>query len=195
MTEKNKNYRVSFSYFFNTFLVVTFPLHIWGILMIFQDIEFMTERTNWWDATGYASYSLLFILLESILLSAVVWGSSLLLPKSWREKRTLSVAGTTFTILAAASITDLAFHAFSEARISRQYLHGLSTYPALTYVLISATVIISIAALLFLILKTESGEKIIAEIFDRIMLLGYLYIFLDIVGIVIVIIRNVSDKL
>jgi len=195
MTEKKHKNRVSFAYFFKTFLIVSFPLHVWALLMIFRDLEFITERTDQWDAIGYAGYSLLFILLESIILSAIIWGLSLLLPKAWGEKRTLSVAGSIFTILASISIVDMAFHAFNEVRISKQYLHGLATYPTLTYALIAAAVIIGIIIALVLILKTKSGEKVIYEIFDRIMLLGYLYLFLDIVGIVIVIIRNVSETL
>ncbi len=195
MTETNKNPRLTFAYFFKTFLVVSFPLHVWALLMIFRDLEFLTERTNRWDAIGYGGYTLLFILLESILLSAIVWGLSLLLPKAWGEKRTLSVAGSVFTILAVTSIVDMAFHAFNEVRISKQYLHGLATYPTLTYALIAAAVIIGIIMMLLLILKTKSGEKVVYEILDRIMLLGYLYLLLDAVGIVIVIIRNVSNSL
>ena len=195
MTKTKKNLRLTFAYYFKTFMVVAFPLHVWALLMIFRDLEFLTERTNRWDAIGYGGYTLLFILLESIILSVIVWGLSLLLPKSWGEKRTLSVAGSAFTILAGASIVDMAFHAFNEPRISRQYLYGLETYPTLTYVLIAAAVMIAITAMVIVILKTKWGEKVIYEIFDRIMLLGYLYLLLDAAGIVIVVIRNVSNSL
>ncbi|MBN2045031.1 MAG: hypothetical protein JW757_08435 [Anaerolineales bacterium] len=194
MTEKIKNSRLSFGYWFKLFLIVAFPLHVWGLLMIFRDIEFITERTNLWDAFGYSGYSLLFILVESILLSVIVWALSLLLPKGWGESRMLAVTGSLFSILAGASIVDMAFHAFSEVRISKQYLYGLKNFTATTYALISAAVIAAMVISLLLILKTNKGEKVFTEIFERVSMLGYLYLFLDAAGIAIVILRNLSEK-
>ncbi len=98
-------------------------------------------------------------------------------------------------MVAGASIVDMAFHAFNQARISRQYLHGLENFTSLTYALIAAAVLVGIAVSVFLILKTKWGEKTFSEVFDRIILLGYFYLFLDLAGIVIVILRNVSEKL
>ena len=195
-TAKRKAHpRVSFSYFFKTFLVVGFPLHVWALLMVFRDLEFVAERTEMWDAVGYAGYTLLFTLAESLIFAVIVWGLSLLLPRKWSNQRALSVSGSAFLVVAGASIVDMAFHAFNEARISRQYLYGLENFTALTYALIAAAVVIGIALSVFLILKTKWGEKAFAEIFDRIILLGYFYLFLDLAGIVIVILRNVSENI
>ena len=187
--------RISFSYFFKTFLVIGFPLHVWALLMVFRDIEFVSERTELWDAIGYAGYSLMFTLVESLILALIVWGFSLLLPRKWSNQRALSVSGGAFLVVAGASIVDMAFHAFNQARISRQYIYGLENFTTLTYVLIAAAVVIGIAVSVFLILKTKWGEKLFAEVFDRIILLGYFYLFLDLAGFVIVILRNVSEKI
>lgn len=193
--EKNPHPRISASYFFKTFLVVGFPLHVWALLMVFRDIEFVSERTDMWDAIGYAGYSMMFTLVESLILAVIVWGLSLLLPRKWSNQRALSVTGSAFLVVAGASIVDMAFHAFNQARISRQYLHGLENFTSLTYALIAAAVLVGIAVSVFLILKTKWGEKTFSEVFDRIILLGYFYLFLDLAGIVIVILRNVSEKL
>ena len=194
MAEKTQYPRVSFGYFFKTFLIVTFPLHVWAILMIFRDFEFVSERTEIWDAIGYGSYSLLFTLIESLMLAVIVWLFSLLLPRKWDIQRSLDVTGSIFIILAGASIVDMAFHAFDQARISKQYLYGLANYPTQTYLLIAGTVLITSAAVFFIILKAQRGEAIISEVFERIMLLSYFYLFLDFIGIVIVIIRNLSEN-
>jgi len=195
MSKTALNPRISFSYFFKTFLIVGFPLHVWALLMVFRDIEFVSERTEMWDAVGYAGYSLLFTLVESLVLAVIVWGLSLLLPRGWSNQRALSVSGSLFIVLAGASIVDMAFHAFNEARISRQYLYGLENFTTLTYALIAGAVLIGMVIALLVILKTKSGEKLFAEVFDRIILLGYFYLFLDLAGTVIVILRNVSEAL
>ena len=195
MTDTNQLSRVSMKYFLKTLLIVTFPLHVWALLMIFRDLEFVSERTEIWDAVGYAGYSLMFTLIESLILALVVWLLSLLLPKKWDTQRSLNIAGSIFLILAGASIVDMAFHAFADVRISRQYLHGLETYPTLTYFLIAGTVILSIFGVVWLILKSARTEQIFTEIYDRIMLLSYFYLFLDVAGIAIVILRNLSETL
>jgi hypothetical protein len=195
MQEKSPHSRISFSYFFKTLLIVGFPLHVWALLMVFRDIEFVAERTEMWDAIGYAGYTMMFTLVESLILSVIVWALSLLLPRKWSHQRALSVSGSAFLVVAGASIVDMAFHAFNEARISRQYLHGLENFTSLTYALIAAAVLIGIAVSVFLILKTKWGERAFAEVFDRIILLGYFYLFLDLAGIIIVILRNVSEKI
>lgn len=195
MQEKTSHPRISFSNFFKTFLIVGFPLHVWALLMVFRDIEFVAERTEMWDAIGYAGYTMMFTLAESLILAVIVWALSLLLPRNWSNQRALSISGSAFLVLAGASIVDMAFHAFNEARISRQYLYGLENFTALTYALIAAAVVVGTALSAFLILKTKWGEKAFAEIFDRIILLGYFYLFLDLAGIIIVILRNVSEAI
>jgi len=195
MTETKRNSRITFSYFFKTFLIVGFPLHVWALLMVFRDLEFVSERTEMWDAVGYAGYTLMFTMVESLLLAVVVWGISLLFPRNWSNSRALSVSGSAFTVIAGASIIDMAFHAFNQPRISRQYLYGLENFTTLTYALIAAAVVVGIAVSVLLILKTKWGEKAFVEIFDRIILLGYFYLLVDLAGIVIVILRNVSETL
>jgi hypothetical protein len=195
MAEKQTHPRLNFRYFFNTFLICAFPLHLWALLMVFNDLEFIAERTDMWDAVGYAGYALLFVLVESLLLAAIVWGASLLLPRSWSNSRTLLVSGSVFIILAGASIVDMAFFVFPEARISRQYFYGLENFTTLTYGLIFGAVLLAAALAIFLILRTKWGEKAFREVFDRMMLLSYFYLVLDAAGIVIVLLRNLSEKL
>lgn len=195
MTEIKRNSRISLSYFFKTFLIVGFPLHVWALLMVFRDLEFVSERTEMWDAVGYAGYTLMFTMVESLLLAVVVWVISLLFPRNWSNSRALSVSGSAFTVIAGASIIDMAFHAFNQPRISRQYLYGLENFTTLTYALIAAAVVVGIAVSVLLILKTKWGEKAFVEKFDRIILLGYFYLLVDLAEIVIVILRNVSETL
>ena len=62
-------------------------------------------------------------------------------------------------------------------------------------ILIAGAVLLSTAVCLWLILRTKKGEKIFAEIFDRISILSYLYLALDLAGIIIIVLRNFSEAL
>lgn len=195
MTENYRKTRLTFQYFFKTFLIVTFPLHVWGLLRIFWNLETISKRSNLWDGFGFIGYSLFFILLESIALTLIFWGVSLLLPKTWGEKRTLTLTGSVFTILVTASVLDMVFHENFRVFLSRKYLQGLKYAPTMTKFLIFENILIAVVLIVLLILKSKSAEKILSEIFERFTLLSYLYLFLDVAGIVIVIIRNLSSSL
>lgn len=160
--------------------------------MIFKDLEFVTERSESWGAIGYASYSLVFALVESLLIAIVVWAISLLLPRKWGEKRAVTALISVYFILAGASAVEQAAHAFEQYRIAKQFLYGLENFTTLTYALIISAILIAIVGLMLLIFKTKKGGEALAEFYDRLILLGYLYLVLDIIGIVVVISRNIS---
>ena len=184
--------KLSFRFYFKILLISVFPTHFWALLMVFNDFEYVSERTNTWDAVGYAGYSLLFALAESLVFSLVLWLVSLAFPQKWSERRTITVLGSIYLVLAAVSIVDMLANLYNQYRISKQYLYGLENFTALTYALIFAAILITLTILLLLIFKTKKGEGFLADIFERIMLLGYFYLFLDAAGLVIVILRNVS---
>lgn len=183
--------KLSFRFYFKVLLISVFPTHFWALLMVFNDFEFVSERTNTWDAVGYAGYSLLFALAESLIFSLVIWMISLAFPQKWGERRTITVLGSIYLVLATTSIVDMLANLYNQFRISKQYLYGLENFTALTYALIIGAILITLTILLLLILKTKKGEGILTDIFERIMLLGYFYLFLDAAGLVIIIIRNV----
>lgn len=187
--------RLTFSHFFKIFLIVAFPVHVWSLLMIFKDAEFVTERTVAWDTVGYAGYSLIFALLESLALAILFWALSLLLPKTWTEKRNLSLVGSLVMILSLASMLEQAAHAWNEPRLSRMFLHGLEKYPNQTYALIAGAILVAVVISIMAILRSEKFTNALAELFDRLSMLSYLYLFLDFAGIVIVLIRNFSENL
>jgi len=188
----NKN--VNFGLWFKFFLISMFPTHVWTSLMVFNDLEFLSERTTMWDAIGYAGYSYIIALTESVLIAFFLWGLSFFLPGSWGQQRILSVVSSIYFVLAGASIVDMTAHILAQYRIAKLYLIGLERYPFITYGLIVGAILAGIILALVFILKNERGEKIASEVFDRIMLLSYFYLLFDFAGIVIVILRNASEN-
>ena len=195
MTEQIRNYRLTFKFFWKVFLLSAFPIHIWNFLMIFKDIEFVSERNEMWSAIGYAGYSLMFALVESLIFGIILWLITLPLPKKWGEKRTLVVVISIYYVLAGASALEHAAHAFEQYRIAKQFLYGLEHFTNLTYTLIAGAILLAIVILMLVIFKLRKGQSVLAEILDRLILLSYLYLVIDAAGIVVVLIRNFSETL
>lgn len=191
MAEKTKPNRLSFSYFWKVFLLAAFPIHAWNLLMVFKDAEFMLERSETWGTIGYAGYSLGAALIESLIFAILLWVISLLLPRKWTEQRTLTTLFSVYFVLAGASALEQAAHAFDQFRISKQFIYGLEHFTTLTNGLIVAAILLVVAALMLVIFKTKNGENGLADFYNRLTMLSYLYLVLDLAGIVVVIIRNI----
>jgi len=194
MIKKFLNNNFALGFLFKFFLISVFPTHIWTSLMVFNDLEFLSERTTMWDAVGYAGYSYIIALTESVVIALILWGVSFLLPKNWGNQRILSIIGSIYFVLAGASIVDMAAHVFNQYRIAKLYLIGLDHFTFYTYGLILGAILIGIIFVLVILFKSKKGEKIFAEVFDRIMVLSSFYLLMDFAGIVIVILRNMSEK-
>ena len=184
--------RFNFQYFSQFFLTISFPIHFWSLMMVFRDFESVASRTYSADAVGYAGYSLVFALAESLMVSLLFWGLSLVIARKLDRSKVLSILVGLFYLLAGANIVDMLAHINNQVRISRQYLHGLEQYPEITYSLIAGAILVGFVILLILILKPTKAAKFIAEVLERITMLGYLFLFLDLVGLIIVLIRNLG---
>ena len=83
------------------FLMCAFPLHVWALLLAFRDISWLTERTNAWDAIGVLSYGVMFALIESVFVFAVIVLLGLLVPASWSKDKRTGLLAVLVLILAA----------------------------------------------------------------------------------------------
>lgn len=192
MTLKDK---ATFSFFAKIFLIAMIPIHLWGTLMIFNDLSFVAERTTYWDALGYSGYGFGFSLVESLIAAFFLWLISLGLPAKWTETRVYSILGISFYALAGASIVDMVAHLYPEPLLAQKYLIKSEIDPFFTFVVISGTILIVILASVLLTLKVEKIEKVVTNLFDRVMVLGFFYLVIDTLGIILVILRNLNKTL
>lgn len=81
---KNIKSRFNKEDFRTFFLGVAFPLHIWVILMVMRDYEWIVERSNnMLDGIGVAAYSLVFTFLECLIIAAVLLLIGSTFPRTW----------------------------------------------------------------------------------------------------------------
>jgi hypothetical protein len=173
-------------------MLCVFPIHAWALLMGFRDFSWVALRTSVWDALGLLSYSSVFALLETtgIFLILVVCG--FLIPNQIDLEKRLAFVGTSYLIIAIWAILGQLYSMLGYALPGWFINFLVSTDHPFRYLwgIVFLLVTVSVSAPLVLIARREKFRKMIVESFDRVSTVSSLYIFFDLIGIVIIVIRN-----
>jgi len=176
------------------FLISAFPLHFWTLILVFRDISWLTERTNAWDAIGVASYGMVFAFVESVVIFLVLALLGLLTPKQWESNR--RIAFLAFLILIISTwgiISQLLFlwNVFLPAQaieFLRHSSHPLRIIYAVCLMVVTPTVLLPA----YSFIRSKKAVTFMQNIIERLSLLTMLYLFFDVLGLIIIIIRNIS---
>ncbi|HAY84899.1 MAG TPA: hypothetical protein DCY42_08260 [Chloroflexi bacterium] len=179
---------------FRLFLVCAFPLHLWTILMVFRDVNWVAERTTSWDALGFGGYALFYTLIESLLLFGFVALLGFLIPKTWNKVLRFDVLSLVAFVLAGWAILEqlILIVFWGKLRNLAASIPFLSAKPWPAQFLFAALVAISVAVPLLLLLRSEKVQGWVNAVLERLTLLSTLYLFFDVVGIIIIIFRNIK---
>lgn len=179
------------------FLIVAFPIHIWTFILYFRDISWLAERTNTWNSIGVGAYALLFALLESLVIFLVVLLFGLLLPKRWPEEQRIALLGVLFLLAASVAILgQLYFLIGTPFQKTAVQLLAATKHPVrILFLLILIPITSLVLAMSYLILKSKKAAQLVLNIFERLSLLTTLYLVFDVIGIFIVIFRNIQNSL
>jgi hypothetical protein len=175
------------------FLTCAFPLHFWTLILVFRDISWLTERTNVWDAIGVASYGMIFALIESGLIFLVVALLGFIIPKQWHSDRRIAFLGLLILITSLwAMISQLLFLwnvslPLPAIQFLRNSDHPLRILYAGSLLIVSATILLPV----YLFIRSKKAVSFMQSLMERLSLLTMLYLFFDLVGLVIVVIRNI----
>ena len=174
------------------FLMCSFPLHFWTLILAFRDLSWLIERSNLWDAIGVASYGMIFAFAESVLVFLVAIVLGFLISKHWHQQR---VALLSILVLITAlwsmavqlpALLGTSYPGWFINFLAQQE-HPVRVLYGIGLLLVSLTVLLPT----YLILKSNKALRFIWELIERVSLLATLYLLFDIVGLVIVIIRNI----
>lgn len=176
------------------FLTTAFPIHLWTIILVLRDFSWVAERTNAWDAVGVAAYGMLFAFIECVFVFAIVVLVGFVLPKQWGEKKRIAFLSLLVFLVALWAIVGQLY-----------FLWNLNLPPALTmflagsahplrwlyaglFVLVSLTVVVPV----YIFIRSEKVSSSIYNIVDRIAVLSAIYLVFDGIGLVIILIRNLT---
>ena len=175
------------------FLICAFPLHAWTIVLAFRDFSWVSERTNSWDAIGVVSYGLIFAFVESVVVFLVAVLLGFLISKTWGEDLRIALLSS---LVLVASLWAMGSYLFFMLQVSISgelfdFLVSLAHPLRFLYVVSLAAVSLTVALPTYLILRSEKVLQGMRGLFERLSLLTLFYLFFDLVGLVIVIVRNI----
>lgn len=174
------------------FLMCAFPLHAWTLILAFRDLSWVTERTNAWDAVGVMAYGLLFALIESTVIFLVATGLGFLVSAQWDKDRRVVLLAVLVLIASMWAIAGQLFFLLN-VPLPGQLIQFLvhSGHPLrVLYVLVLTVVTPTVLIPALLVLRSRVFFQFFQGVIDRVSVLTMFYLFFDIVGLVIVLVRN-----
>jgi uncharacterized membrane protein len=156
----------------------------------------MANRSTSWDAIGVGAYGLVFSLIESTLVFILLWLLSFLLPKTWGDNKRVSFLGLLYFLLAAWLVVLQVFGSYVQDKfesITNRFLsidHPLRA-SIIFFALIIVCIYISFAYTALRFIKNEKLIQLFDSFIDRISVLSTLYLVVDLIGVVIIILRNI----
>ena len=161
-----------------SFGAIAFPLHVWAIINILAILPAWLLRLSLWELAGVISYPLVDALLESAILWIVAVGLSFVLPRKWWADKFVALSSALAWLLAAWAV--LAQFIYDRILLwgPGQIIPGL------------LLVVFSFGLVYWLVQRYGRLEGWIKGLAQRLVVLTYLYIVFDLLGLVVVILRN-----
>lgn len=192
-TGSSDRYTFSRKDYLTLFLITIWPQQTWSLYMSFRDVGWVAVRTNYGDAFGLVSYALLFALFEGVILFLVALVIRPFLPKIWPVKKQIVLLAMIVFILSFWAMISQSY-ALAGYRIPNFYatLMVSSGHPLwVLYGTALAGTVVSAALPLYLILRSPRAVRWTAIAIDRLTMLSVFYLFLDAIGLVTVVARNI----
>lgn len=160
------------------FGTVSFPVFAWANLQVLREMPSWILRMSRGEIVGGLAYVETFALVESLLLFVGLVGLMMFLPADLMDGRRVSAA---FIATLAFTLATLTVH-FS-VEVLRQWgwvgvLGGVTAFLSLT------------VGLTFFALRSERMVRLFQAIVERVVLLSFLYTAVGVLGLVVVLVRN-----
>jgi len=156
------------------FVYCAFPVHIWALFNMFKDVPSWVLYMPIGDVIGSVAYILSFAFFETLAVLLIVLFAGMIVPKRWVVEK--------YVPLISASLVELAVMA-----IVFQYF--------IIYHLPKRNLVIGCALILalstFVVLRFPKVGDMLRWVSERLVVLSFIYIFFDLLGLLVVIIRNV----
>jgi hypothetical protein len=157
-------------------------------------MSWVIERTNVWDAVGVASYGMIFALAESILIFIVMALLGFLTPRQWDTERRVAFLSLLVIVIGGWSIFGQARYVWNWSLPAPLFQFLISSdHPfRLLYAIYLAAIVPTILLPVYLFLKSRNSTRWMQEFMERLSTLTVFYLVFDMIGLVIVIVRNLS---
>ncbi|MGB8212028.1 MAG: hypothetical protein WCE68_00585 [Anaerolineales bacterium] len=161
-----------------SFGAIAFPIHVWAIINLLAILPAWLLRASIWDLAGAISYPLVEALLESSLLWIGLVLLSFVLPRKWLADKFVALSSILVWLLVAWAVLVQFIYEQIIRWGPEQIIPGL---------LLMA---FSFALVTWLVQRNGSLEGWIKKLTQGLAVLTYFYIIFDLLGLVVIIIRN-----
>jgi hypothetical protein len=155
------------------FVACSFPIHVWAIPNMLRDVPSWLLHFTKSELAAVVSYTLTFMLFESILVFACILILGLLIPKRW-----IGDAIVPFCFVLLIELSALA--------ITIQYL--TLEYIMYRRLLVIGAILLAIV-IAFAVSRIHKLNNIFVAVIKRLAILTFLYIFVDVLGLFVVFTR------
>jgi hypothetical protein len=162
------------------FFVCAFPINVWSIIGFLRELPALIIRMNISEIVGVFSYIQSLALLESILIFGILISLSVLLPPRFLKEK-LMMRGAVFLFVASIYAVPVGYY-YSWNINYLNYRDWL-----ISWILVS---ILTLVVLFMLIRQHKRIGEIITAMAERAIILSIVYVFIDLVGIAVVIVRQ-----
>lgn len=176
------------------FLTCAFPLHVWTIILVFRDVSWVAARTDVWDAVGLGAYALTFAFVESLIVFAVFALLGFFTPNHWAADKRIAFLNMLVLLLSAWGILSQLLFLWNVSLPSSaiRYLAHSGHPLRILYAASLAVVLPSISIPAYLFLRSDKLFRFIHGLTERLAPLTMFYLSFDLIGFIIVVLRNIS---
>ena len=168
---------------FKTFVAVAFPVHLWAIIVTFQQFSSYALYLTISEILGIVAYTLASTLLECILITILLITIGAVLPQRFFKEKIASQA-------ALLTPTALVVAYYVQSQDSKLFFYSQSYMPFEEWIAIWVLGMIPILMIVYLVGKFQKLSELLSKYVDRITILSLVYVFGDLLAVVIVIYRN-----
>lgn len=171
--------------YFKLFLVCSFPVHVWAYINLLNDMPAIQLEMGVWRILGVAAYVLGFALIESLFIFGLIFLVSIILPERLFGLKLVQV-GSIFVLTTA--IAALFIHFYGQWEIES---FSFAAWIALWAMIGLSTFIVAV----YWLNRNQQVRGIFQSGIERLAVLSLVYISLDILGLFVIIIRNLIATL
>ncbi len=164
------------------FAVCVFPVNLWSMLNLLQQIPAWRLRLGAWDLIGAVAYSQSFALVEICILFLMLVVLAVLLPGRLLRDKFLSV-GSLFVLFAAA--WTVVMHRVTDC------CDAFSIWGAGDIALLLLGYVLCFVLVQVLVRFDASADRAVRGLVERIAVLSVFYLAVDVISVGVVLVRNV----
>lgn len=179
--------------YLNLFLLIAFPIHLWSFVVIFQEGDWFSHRTNVYDTLGLLSYAGLTAIIESIIVFAFFFILAFMLPAQWNSKKRLSTLGYLYLVVLLGAMSSQWFFLIDRSlgTFAFRVIYNLNRFYSITLPLLVVGFLGGVIGVLFLQNRFSKLIDIMLNLMERASLVSYIYLILDVISVGIIILRNI----